>query len=208
MGRCGRAAPACPRPAHSDLRLPATGPTFKAAPPPDPCVEPLVLPPLPGRPQVRVVEVLATGGSGGAQEHLYSLLSRLDRSRFEPSVVLLSPGPTTRKIARLGVFVLVLDEPDDATAVGALAAYMAGIRPDVIHNHMYRAELVGTRAATGLAEVGLPRPYVVSTVHSSRVRSAEDRAQLRLLTPKMDQLIAVGRPNRSPGGADLQRSRP
>ncbi len=83
-----------------------------------------MLPPLPGRPQVRVVEVLATGGSGGAQEHLYSLLSRLDRSRFEPSVVLLSPGPTTRKIARLGVFVLVLDEPDDATAVGALAAYI------------------------------------------------------------------------------------
>ena len=142
---------------------------------------------------MRVVEVLATGGSGGAQEHLYSLLSRLDRSRFEPSVVSLSPGPTTRKIARLGVSVLVLDEPDDATAVGALAAYMAGIRPDVIHNHMYRAELVGTRAATGLAEVGLPRPYVVSTVHSSRVRSAEDRAQLRLLTPKMDQLIAVSK---------------
>ena len=152
-----------------------------------------MLPPLPGRPQVRVVEVLATGGSGGAQEHLYSLLSRLDRSRFEPSVVSLSPGPTTRKIARLGVSVLVLDEPDDATAVGALAAYMAGIRPDVIHNHMYRAELVGTRAAMGLAEVGLPRPYVVSTVHSSRVRSAEDRAQLRLLTPKMDQLIAVSK---------------
>ena len=147
-----------------------------------------MLPPLPGRPQVRVVEVLATGGSGGAQEHLYSLLSRLDRSRFEPSVVSLSPGPTTRKIARLGVSVLVLDEPDDATAVGALAAYMAGIRPDVIHNHMYRAELVGTRAAMGLAEVGLPRPYVVSTVHSSRVRSAEDRAQLRLLAETNEEL--------------------
>ena len=46
----------------------------------------------PGRPQVRVVEVLATATNGGAQEHLYTLLSRLDRSRFEPSVVSLSPG--------------------------------------------------------------------------------------------------------------------
>jgi glycosyltransferase involved in cell wall biosynthesis len=159
----------------------------------DPCLEPLSLPPLPGRPQVRVVEVLATASNGGAQEHLYSLLSRLDRSRFEPSVVSLSPGSAARKIARLGIPVLVLDEPDDATAVGALAAHLAGIRPDVIHNHMYRAELVGTRAAVGLAEAGLPRPFVVSTVHSSRVRSAEDREQLRLLTPKMDRLIAVSR---------------
>ena len=134
----------------------------------DPCLEPLQLPPLPGRPQVRVVEVLATATNGGAQEHLYTLLSRLDRSRFEPSVVSLSPGSAVKKIAKIGVPILVLDEPDDATAVGALAAHMAGIRPDVIHNHMYRAELVGTRAAVGLAEAGLPRPYVVSTVHSSR----------------------------------------
>ena len=33
--------------------------------------------------RIRVVEVLATGSNGGAQEHLYSLVTRLDRSRFE-----------------------------------------------------------------------------------------------------------------------------
>jgi glycosyltransferase involved in cell wall biosynthesis len=65
------------------------------------------------------------------------------------------------------------------------------VRPDVIHNHMYRAELVGTRAAIALGEVGHRRPYVISTVHSSRVRSAEDREQLRRLTPQIDRLIAV-----------------
>jgi glycosyltransferase involved in cell wall biosynthesis len=58
---------------------------------------------------------------------------------------------------------------------------------------MYRAELVGTRAAIALEEVGHRRPYVVSTVHSSRVRSEEDREMLRLLTPEIDQLIAVSR---------------
>ena len=36
--------------------------------------------------------------------------------------------------------VLVIDEPDDAIAVGALAAHLADVRADVIHNHMYRAE--------------------------------------------------------------------
>ena len=143
--------------------------------------------------RIRVVEVLATGTSGGAQEHLYSLTTRIDAARFDVSVVSLSSGAAVRKLQRAGVPVLVLDDPDDAIAVGALAAHLATVRPDVIHNHMYRAELVGTRAAIALAEVGQRRPYVVSTVHSSRVRSAEDREQLRRLTPHMDQLIAVSK---------------
>ena len=143
--------------------------------------------------RIRVVEVLATGTTGGAQEHLFGLVTRIDASRFDVSIVSLSPGSAVRKLERAGFDVLVLDEPDDAIAVGALAAHLVGIRPDVIHNHMYRAELVGTRAAIALGEVGHRRPYVVSTVHSSRVRSEEDREMLRVLTPHMNQLIAVSR---------------
>jgi glycosyltransferase involved in cell wall biosynthesis len=142
---------------------------------------------------VRVVQILASGTSGGAQEHVYSLLTRLDRSRYLASVISLSPGSAERRIARLGVPVHVLDEPDDAIAVGAVAALLTDLRPDVVHNHMYRAELVGTRAALALAEAGRPRPYVVGTVHSSRIRSPEDREVLRRLTPRMDRLIAVSR---------------
>jgi glycosyltransferase involved in cell wall biosynthesis len=157
----------------------------------DPCVRPVERPPLPGSRPVRVVEVLATGTNGGAQEHLFSLLTRIDRRRYDVSVVSLSPGSAVRKLQREGIPVTVIDDPDDAIAVGALAAHLALVRPDVIHNHMYRAELVGTRAAIALGVIGHRRPYVVSTVHSSRVRSPEDREQLRRLTPHMDQLIAV-----------------
>ena len=149
--------------------------------------------PLPPGGPVRVVEVLATGTSGGAQEHAYSLLSRIDRSRYIPSVVSLSPGAAARRIAALGVPVVVIDEPDDAVAVGALTAHLVDIRPDILHNHMYRAELVGTRASIALGAIGMRRPYVVSTVHSSRVREPEDREELRRLTPRMDRLIAVSR---------------
>jgi len=158
---------------------------------PDPCLKPVERPVLPGPQAVRVVEVLATGTNGGAQEHLYNLLTRIDRDRYDVSVVSLSPGSAVRKLQREGIPVTVIDDPDDAIAVGALAAHLALVRPDVIHNHMYRAELVGTRAAIALGLIGDRRPYVVSTVHSSRVRAAEDREQLRRLTPHMDQLIAV-----------------
>jgi glycosyltransferase involved in cell wall biosynthesis len=159
----------------------------------DPCLTPLEHFPMPGPPRVRVVEILATGTNGGAQEHLISLLSRLDRTRYDASVVALSSGSAVRKLQRAGVDVTVIDEPDDGDAIRALTAYLADVQPDVIHTHMYRADVVGTKASIALAEMGRRRPYVVSTVHSSRVRSAGDRELIRQLTPSMDQLIAVSK---------------
>jgi len=159
----------------------------------DPCLEMVPRPQVASGDRIRVVEVLATGTSGGAQEHVLGLVSRMDHARFDVSIVSLSPGSAARKLERAGFEVLVIDEHDDAIATGALAAHLVDVRPDVIHNHMYRAELVGTRAAIALGEVGHRRPYIVSTVHSSRVRSEEDREMLRVLTPAMDQLIAVSK---------------
>ena len=54
-------------------------PEMGAPLPGDPCVKPKDRPPVPGGRPVRVVELLATGTNGGAQEHVYSLLRRLDR---------------------------------------------------------------------------------------------------------------------------------
>ncbi len=159
----------------------------------DPCLETPERPPLPGGRHVRVVELLATGTNGGAQEHVYTLLARLDRTRYEPLVLSLSDGSTVHRLRAAGFRVVVLDEPDDARAVRLVAEELAAYDADVVHNHMYRAEVIGTRAALALGEAGLPRPYVVGTVHSSRVRSLEDREILRHLTPQMDRLIAVSR---------------
>jgi glycosyltransferase involved in cell wall biosynthesis len=161
--------------------------------PADPCYQPVVRGPVPGGGRIRVVEVLATGTSGGAQEHVYNLLTRIDHGRYDVSVVSLSPGSAVRKLERAGIRVAVFDEPDDAVAVGMLAAHLLTVCPDVVHNHMYRAEVVGTKAALALERLGLRRPYVVSTVHSSRVRPLADREELRRLTPHMDRLVAVSR---------------
>ncbi len=166
------------------MTLPAVG---------DPCLETPERPPLPGGRPVRVVELLATGTNGGAQEHVFSLLTRLDRSRYQPLVLSLSDGSTVHRLRAAGFRVAVLDELDDTIAVRLVADELAAFDADVVHNHMYRAEVVGTRAALALSEAGLPRPYVVGTVHSSRVRSAEDREVLRHLTPQMDHLVAVSR---------------
>ena len=159
----------------------------------DPCLAPVEHFPMPGPKRVRVVEILATGTNGGAQEHVYGLMSRLDTKHYEASVVSLSAGSAVRKLQRHGFDVTVIDEPEDGAAISALVDHLAHVRPDVIHTHMYRADVVGTKAAIALGAAGLRRPYIVSTVHSSRVRSHEDRELLRQLTPEMDQLIAVSR---------------
>ena len=149
--------------------------------------------PVPGPERVRVVQLLATGTNGGAQEHVFNLVSRLDRAFYDVSIVSLSNGSAVRKLSRAGFAVRVIDDPDDAIATATLAAHLADIRADVIHNHMYRAEVVGTKAAIALGEAGHRRPWVISTVHSSRVRSSEDQDELRRLTPRIDHLVAVSK---------------
>jgi len=142
---------------------------------------------------ILVTELLANGGGGGAQVHVQNLVERLSRARFDVEVVSLSDGPAVRRLRAAGVTTHVVDEPDDARALTALVALLEIRPPQVLHNQMYRAEVLGTRAALALAESGRPKPYVVGTVHSSRVRSSEDRELVRRLTPAMDRLIAVSR---------------
>ena len=157
----------------------------------NPCLAPARRPTGRTRARTRVVQVLATGTNGGAQEHVYNLVSRMDHERYDVSIVSLSPGSAVRKLERLGIPVTVIDEPDDAIATGILAAHLTDVRADIVHNHMYRAEIVGTKAAIALGEAGHRRPYVISTVHSSRIRSTDDQEELRRLTASIDRLIVV-----------------
>jgi len=143
--------------------------------------------------RVRVVQMMANGASGGAQVHVQNLVCGLPTGRYESSVISLSDGPAVRRLRAAGIAVEVVEAVDDGEAVERVVESLRARPPQILHNHMYRAEIVGTRAALALAELGLPKPFVVSTVHSSRVRSAAERQLLRSLTPAMDRLIAVSR---------------
>jgi glycosyltransferase involved in cell wall biosynthesis len=158
----------------------------------EPCLEQRDRDPIDGG-RVRVLEVMATGTNGGAQEHVYSLVTRLNPECYDVRVVSLSHGSSVRRLYKAGIDVTVIDEPDDRQAVRALADSVASFQPEIVHNHMYRAEIVGTRAALLLGEKGCKRPAIVSTVHSSRIRCVEDRQTIRQLTPLMDRLIVVSK---------------
>jgi glycosyltransferase involved in cell wall biosynthesis len=135
-------------------------------------------------PRPRVLQLLATGSTGGAQESYSGLLLRLDRSKYEVRALSLSAGSAVQRLGRLGLAVDVLDETDDEAAIRELAGYLRSNEIDLIHAHMFRAEAIGVRAALAAGT-----PVIMATVHSSRVRSAEDTALLAQLTPQMDRLI-------------------
>jgi glycosyltransferase involved in cell wall biosynthesis len=133
-----------------------------------------------GHQRPRLLQLLATGGNGGAQESYTGLLLRLDRAKYDVRALSLSAGSAVQRIRRLGLQVDVIDE----AAVRALAAWLRREEIDLVHAHMFRAEVVGVRAARAAGT-----PVIMATVHSSRVRSPEDVAVLAALTPAMDRLV-------------------
>jgi glycosyltransferase involved in cell wall biosynthesis len=130
------------------------------------------------------VQLLATGGNGGAQESYTGLMLRLDRSKYDIRALSLSAGSAVQRLRRLGIRVEVIDQTDDAAAIHDLTSYLRREEIDLVHAHMYRAEVVGTRAA-----VAAHTPVIMATVHSSRVRPPGDVEELAALTPMIDRLI-------------------
>ncbi len=135
-------------------------------------------------PRPRILQLLATGGNGGAQESYTGLMLRLDRARYDVRALSLSAGSAVQRLRGLGIPVEVLDVADDDQAVSDLAEWMRHHELDLVHAHMFRAEVIGTRAA-----LEAETPVIMATVHSSRVRSDEDTALLASLTPRMDRLV-------------------
>jgi len=147
--------------------------------------------PLPDGTRLRVVELLATGTNGGAQESVVSTMLRLDPSRHETHVISLSHGSTMARLQRMGYATEVIEEPSDERSAELLADRLIALNTQVLHAHMYRAEVVGVAALDIVEQRTGHRPYMVSTVHSSRFRSPADRELLERITPKINRLIAV-----------------
>ncbi len=133
----------------------------------------------------RIVQLLATGKVGGAQGSVTDLMLRLDPAKFAVEAVSLTDGPAVDRMRQLDLPVTILDQTDDHAAVRALAAHLRERNADLLHAHMFRAELLAARAARLAAT-----PVVVATVHSSRIRSPQDIAALAAETPLVDHLIA------------------
>ncbi|MHB8835315.1 MAG: glycosyltransferase [Candidatus Methylomirabilia bacterium] len=105
----------------------------------------------------RVLYIITSSGVGGSELALWQLLRRLDRSRWEPTVVSLKPpGEIAARIRTLGIEVL---SPGIGDETGAFAGFelflearrlprlLGGRRFEIVHSLLFRAHLLGRLAA-------------------------------------------------------------
>jgi len=97
--------------------------------------------------QLRILHLIATLGTGGAEQNLLRLIRSMDRSQFVNEVVCLTgPGPVAGKIEDLGVpvyFLKMRKGLPDLRGVLKLR-FMANLyRPHIVQCWMYHANLMG-----------------------------------------------------------------
>ncbi len=156
----------------------------------DPCLEPSPRPAAAGAERIRVVELLATGTNGGAQEHVLAAHAHRP-ARYDVSASRCPTGSAVEAPAGRHPASASSTRPDDAIAVGALAAHLARCGP---------TSSTATCTAPRSSAPGRParrrRPArgrtSSSTIHSSRASGHEETATCCVaLTPSIDRLIAV-----------------
>lgn len=132
--------------------------------------------------RITVLCLITALTGGGAEMMLYRLLSRLDRTKFNPQVVsMIGLGPVSEKIRALGISVRSLGMSQgmpNPLALLKLVRWLQCDKPDVIQTWMYHADLLGGLAARVAG--GIPVSWGIR--HSDL--SLEGNRKLTLLTVK------------------------
>jgi glycosyltransferase involved in cell wall biosynthesis len=143
----------------------------------------------PERP-IKVVRVISGLWPGGVEKKLTALLPLLDKNRFNVCVVCLkAEGELAPLLREKGIPVTVIKMPSRWSPKGLLnlGRYFRREKIDIVHTHMYRANISGTVAAR-LAGV----PVVIANIHN--VDAWDNPSQVRtdrLLAKRRDCTVFV-----------------
>jgi glycosyltransferase involved in cell wall biosynthesis len=105
----------------------------------------------------RILYLITSSGVGGTELALWHLLRRLDRARWQPTVVSLKPpGEIAGRIRALGIEVFSPGIGEETGSIAALELLLearrlprllGGRRYDIVHSLLFRAHLLGRLAA-------------------------------------------------------------
>lgn len=139
--------------------------------------------------RLRILQLITELAPAGAERCVYELACRLDRDQFDVRVAALRGGAVADWLAEAGVAVTVLGVRGkwDVGKLGRLVRMLRRERIDILHTHLFHADLAG-RLAAWLAG----RVRVVHTVHIAETRFRPWQfAFYRLTAGLCDRLIAV-----------------
>jgi glycosyltransferase involved in cell wall biosynthesis len=139
--------------------------------------------------RIRVCQLITELAPAGAERCVYELATRLDKDRFDVRVVALRGGQVADWLARAAVPVTVLGlrGKRDALKLGKLTEVLRSQQFDLVHTHLFHADLAG-RPAARLAAV----PHIVHTVHVAEGRFRPWQfAYARFLSGYCDRIVCV-----------------
>lgn len=142
---------------------------------------------------MRVLHLIPDLGLGGAQRALCYLAGAMDRHRYPLEVAYWGePSDLRKDLEGLGVGVTRLQGVNGSLArlAVALGRHLRRTRPDLIHTHLFDADLVGTLVARAL---GVRR--CCATIHSfSFFSTRAHRWRYRCLAPLVRRCFPVSQP--------------
>ncbi len=139
--------------------------------------------------KLRICELITELGPAGAERCVFELARRIDPSLFEVQVVSLRGGAVEDWLRGAGVKVTSLDIRGrwDLPALRRLIRLLGDERIDLLHTHLFHADLVGRPAARW---AGVPR--LVHTVHVIERRFRPWQfAYARLAADRCDRIVCV-----------------
>jgi glycosyltransferase involved in cell wall biosynthesis len=143
--------------------------------------------------RLRVLQVITSLERGGAENHLLALLTHADRDAFQFETAVLSGEGELVGVfrqAEIPVHVLQAHSRFDPFALGRLVRVLRDGHYDIVHSHLFRADIFA-RLAVG--QLGERAPLLVSTRHN------DDRFFLNpfvgiahyMLSSRQDLIIAI-----------------
>jgi glycosyltransferase involved in cell wall biosynthesis len=121
--------------------------------------------PSDGRP-IRVLQLITSLERGGAENHLLALLTHANRQTFDvETAVLCGEGELVPHFRAEGIPVHLLKARNrfDPVALGRLVRLLRDHPFDIVHSHLFRADIY---AGLAVARLGEHRPLLVSTRHN------------------------------------------
>jgi glycosyltransferase involved in cell wall biosynthesis len=115
---------------------------------------------------IRVLQLITSLERGGAENHLLALLTHADRQAFDfETAVLAGEGELVPVFRQAGVRVHLVKARFrfDPLALARLSRLISDGRYDIVHSHLFRADVY---AALAVAQLGERRPLLVSTRHN------------------------------------------
>ncbi|MDP6046817.1 MAG: glycosyltransferase [Phycisphaerae bacterium] len=139
--------------------------------------------------KIRICEIVSDLKPSGLGRRVCEIAARLDRDKFEVSVIALQGGTLSESLEQASIDVKVMNVSGifGLMRLGRLAGLIRNCQADLVHTHGFRADLAG-RPAARLAAV----PSLVHTVHKAEGRFKPWRfAYARFLSGYCDRVICV-----------------